>query len=884
LAINVVYIGMGGQGGSIANEVKKYAENKNFLRPGLRFIAFDSHQESLNKLTSIPDCDKIRFLEPDDITIRNQFPEFAGKVEPGVAAGNKRLKGRLFWLFNRSQIISCIDNLVDQVKTTTGDNFFVFIIINALGGGTGSGSFPELAVYLRNHPSLSQKPPMVMGIGILPGGKDENDTTLANGYAALKEINFLQCLDHDRKVTVETLDLNYSKPFDFYFILDREYARVTQDEEIRKAIISFLTAFGWFEFNPTIDYQTFKDEYEEQKDAGVFFKEISNFRTLGGPIRDYFHTIGYFQIFFPRDDLLFLYDVEDEIRNTEAEILQLDATLKNVRSEMVKLQKEIDTLEKETRDLRDKIKGRAGITALRADRFFRSEDEKLTNLQTRINTMKEKLIKLDRTNDELTKRLEELKIKRNELDAVQITSMKNLINPQTIGKYRYFQQLPLTKEEIDALREPQNRERIKLSDLCFRDIMEILRKLDVYYERTHGQINRVSLIDNPMIDYKRIAENHITPGMMRILTKEDRDFFPDKDHTGKRIMVHERIKLLLAICSTCERNIERQHLAADKFRENVKQYYAKDGSIILLDRDDEKYSFNIYFTLLGLQPWRPSETKPHRAVTMAKMQESYERQVRSGNVLVNHSLFIGTPNTALGVAGIPDLYNPIKTRDDTLRFWTHMDLINPKAIWNNVPIVVAEFFEYLEEIKEKLDKSKKIFDNVRLRETYSDFALVSLYDILRNDVQSKLKESITFYQENKVKVEDSVLAINKLLSQMELAHGNEPSEVEKKNTMDLTRECIEFLRDRVLVEYNDVVEKLNVDEAAITKNILEYLDINRDKIVTPSAIEKNKKIEETLIEIRKSKNNSVDALNELKLPLDEASTQIERLYNKMVGG
>jgi hypothetical protein len=875
---------MGGQGGSIVNEVRKYAESKNLMRPGLRFAAFDSHQESLDKLLHIPDPDRIRFLEPDDITIRNQFPEFYGKVEPGVAAGNKRLKGRLFWLFNRSQIISCIDNLVDQVRTTTGDNFFVFIITNALGGGTGSGSFLELAVYLKNHPSLTQNPPMVVGIGILPGGKDENDVTLANGFAALKEINFLQCLDHDRKVTIDNLELNYSKPFDFYFTLDREYARVTQDEEIKKAIISFLTAFGWFEFNPTMDHQTFKDKYEEQKDIGVFFKEISNFRALGEPIRDYFHTIGYFQIFFPRDDLLLLYDIEDEIRNLDIEIPQLGMTLRQVRTNMLNLEKEINMLEREAKELRDKIRGRAGITALRVDRFFRSEDEKLTNLQTRINSLKEKLIKLDKTNDELSRREGDLKVRRNELDATRITLTQRLTTPITIGKYRYFQQLPLTTDEINILREPKNRERLKQSDICFKEIMEILSKLNVYYGRTHGQINRVSLVDNPMANYRRIAENDITAGMMKILTKEERDFFPDKDHSGKRIMLHERIKLLLAICSTCKHNIEQTQLAVNKFRENVKQYYAKDGSIILLDRDDEKYSFNVYFALLGLQPWRPSETKPHRLLSLSKIQESYERQVRSGNALVNHSLFIGTPNTASGVAHIPDSFDNIKIRDDTLRFWTQMDFINPKAIWNNVPIVVAEFFEYLEELKEKLDDTRRTFDNVSLRETYSDFALVSIYDILCNDVHTKLRDSIAFYQEKKIKIEDSISAIKKLLSQIKLAHGNEPSEIEKRNILGLTRECIESLRDNVLTGYSEAVGKLNMDEAETSKDILEYLDIHRDKIATPSALENRRKIEETLVKIRKGKTNTVDALNELKIPLDDASTQVERLYNEMVGG
>ncbi|MGD2249512.1 MAG: tubulin-like doman-containing protein [Candidatus Methanofastidiosia archaeon] len=885
MAINVVYIGMGGQGGNIVNEVKKYAKDNDLLRPGLRFIAFDSHQESLNNLDYISDSDKIKLLEPDEITVRNQFPEFYGKIEPGIAAGNKRLKGRLFWLFNRNQVISCLDNLIDQVKSTTGDNFFVFIINNALGGGTGSGSFIEVAVYLKNHPSLTQNSPIVMGIGILPGGKDENDITLANGYAALKEVNFLQCLDQKKVVTVDAVELNYSKPFDFYFILDREYARVTQDEEIRKAIISFLTAFGWFEFNPSLDREAFEEKYLKQKEEGVFFKEISNFRALGEPIRDYFHTIGYSQIFFPRDNLLLLYDMEDETKNLEREIAQLDVTLKDVRTHMVNLQDEITSMERETRALRDKIRGRVGITALRVDRFFRSEDEKLTNLQTRITSLKEKLINLDKTNDELTKKKEKLEKKKKELEAAHLTLLNRLINPSTVGRYRYFQQLPLTRDQIDALRKPENRERLKFSDICFREIMDILRKLDTYYSRTHGQINRVSLIDNPMISYNRIAENHITAGMMEILTKEDRDFFPDKDPaTGKRIMMHERIKLLLAICSTCEHNIDRPHLASDKFRENVRQYYAQDGSIIVLERDDEKYSFNVYFALLGLQPWRPSETKSHRAPSVSKMEQSYKRQVRSGQALVNHSLFIGTQNTAFNVAEVPNSFDNIKIRDDTLRFWTEMDLINPKAIWNNVPIVVSEFYEYMKQIKEKLEDTKKVFDNVVLRETYSDFALVSLLDILHNDVLSKLRDKVTFYQEKKINVEDSIFAIKKLLSQIEIAHGNEPSDIEKKNILDLTRECIEFLRDSVLEGYNDVIEKLNNDEAYISKGISEYLDIHQDKIVTPSAKENKKKTTDKLIEVRKNQRNTVDALNELKIPLDEASTHVEMLYQEMVGG
>jgi len=477
---------------------------------------------------------------------------------------------------------------------------------------------------------------------------------------------------------------------------------------------------------------------------------------------------------------------------------------------------------------------------------------------------------------------EELKRKTNELDAVRITLTNRLKNPPTARRYHYFQQLPLNTDEIDILRKKENRERLKNPDICFKEIMEILGKSDLYYQLTHEQINRASFIDKPMINYDRIAENHITPGMMKILTKEDRDFFPDKDNTGKRIMVHERIKLLLAICSTCERNIERTRLAVNRFRDNVKQYYAKDGSIVLLDRDDESYSFNVYFALLGLQPWRPSETMPPRLVSLSKMEESYERQIQNENVLENHSLFIGSPNTTSEIIDIPYKFDDIEMRDDTLKFWIQMDLVNPKAIWNNVPLVISELFESLKKIKEILDSTKKTFGNVKIGEKYSDFSLISLYDVLKYDICSKLRDTATFYQEERIKVENSISAIERLLKGIRSAYGNEVHNVSKKHIHSLTRECTEFIRNNVLPEYSKVLVKLNMDEAKTAKNVLGYLDIHEDKAIRPSAKEVYEKIKDSLIEIRNGKNDTVDALNNLTLSLDDASALLEELYGEIV--
>ena len=112
----------------------------------------------------------------------------------GEAAGQKRRAGRLLFAANASRYISALQNAYNHCYQQSGNNSKVVHIFAGLNGGTGSGSIIDAVAQTRKlwddavinvYAMMPEKD--------LPKPDMDKGRYYQNGYAALNELNALQC-------------------------------------------------------------------------------------------------------------------------------------------------------------------------------------------------------------------------------------------------------------------------------------------------------------------------------------------------------------------------------------------------------------------------------------------------------------------------------------------------------------------------------------------------------------------------------------------------------------------------------------------------------------------------------------------------------------------
>lgn len=220
-----LFIGLGGCGSQIVNEIaRKLKRRKNEYdryRNLVHFFAFDTDMGELKKCEAvdqwvpISQFDKRQFVEhafgmrgsDEDELFTSWWPEYyQPRATTGAGAGQIRIESRLSvyrTLKALPQYITAVRNAVRRAYDA-GERFRdvdkqpMVHIYASLAGGTGSGSFLTMA-YLMRDIMLPHQNPIVVGSFVLPGvfngmglPSQQLDKIMANGYAALMELEYLQ--------------------------------------------------------------------------------------------------------------------------------------------------------------------------------------------------------------------------------------------------------------------------------------------------------------------------------------------------------------------------------------------------------------------------------------------------------------------------------------------------------------------------------------------------------------------------------------------------------------------------------------------------------------------------------------------------------------------
>lgn len=245
-----VVIGLGGTGYEVVLKLKKrFMDVYGSVPEIIRFLSIDT-TENIQEREKSPDGNKV-FLEPNElyaISVANPIPltrndniaEWWPKDIPTSSlisgAGQIRARGRLA-LFAKvgdiNGLIAQAINAVREIRTNTqaySDNFQVsnrdgveVFIVGSLAGGTGSGTFLDVAFLTRQYLNSFSN---VTGVFVLPkvfANLPQTHLVKSNAYGALKEIEHSWGLS-----PANAIDIDYGickvkgdrPPFDAVFLID----------------------------------------------------------------------------------------------------------------------------------------------------------------------------------------------------------------------------------------------------------------------------------------------------------------------------------------------------------------------------------------------------------------------------------------------------------------------------------------------------------------------------------------------------------------------------------------------------------------------------------------------------------------------------------------
>lgn len=854
---NTLVIGIGGQGSRFVNETKRYLEENKILQENQEFVSIDSHHGDISQLDMIDEESKFILQRPPiEIIEKNWQWALSAKVdivgESTEGASNKRAFGRILYLYNLERLEGFLKGVVHRLREKKRSNRFVVIIMCALGGGTGSSMFHEIAIFLKNWlPSIGEGSPTIIGIGTLPK-QSEDSITIANTYAALKEVHFLQNLTPPVHVTTTGLIKDYAAPFNGYFLLGREIKEKTRDEELSKFICHAMVDFGYF------------------PDTKVSFKgkigyDLGDLNTRLHPYRRFFSTMGYFEVEFPAKKLEFLYDLYDKIPERELR-------LEEIKQELEEARRKLDEYEHRRKELEEE-QGRLESEIRIHGKDFVEKDEVFQEMLSLLNTIKDDLGMLRpviddlkatimRLEDERSEVMIELRKLRAQRDAVE----RDLINPSREHEYRT--QVDLKEEEIESLKQF----RYDFEHMNFKQIMSELgpERSDQYYFLTHDNISNLQVVFSPLVDYRFLSKNDLSEEEYELLNKYK---FVKPNPEGIILKDDEKLGTIISLLSTRKDNIEEAKLNESAFTKTVERELANQAVLFPLYADINRYSFSFYMMMLGLQPWRPAPNLPHRLRPLDWISEQYDHQVQDRRAMLHHSLFLSTPkhwSTITGETFVPGADK--ENTDNIVKFWIDYRIIDKKVIWHNIPTTVAQIMRILQAIQNIFLHAEALFRDINIPSTHAMASLSQLY----ND-SKKANGQLEKYMRNFV---DANISLRKLIEiaeelRCQIQEAEEavtPEYQERVNTM--LQDCNSLLESELLDGLDHLSSILETDSAEKIIEILDYRDQCRDALKTRGARATADKLTDLTEKMKKIVLDAKSALNNLSTPLAELNEEI----------
>lgn len=336
-----LFVGLGGSGGKaigrIAKRLRAAPDYEVKHKSLVRFVAIDTNAADLARLRrgygaighvdatiTLSDFDKVEytklrrgetFADADPYFTQWVHPWYRFREESGAGAGQIRIESRLgfFRSIEVGELTGQLSDLLGQLRShqhgmrRQGAPLQVFVYFS-VAGGTGSGAFLPFAYLLRD--LIGDGGARIFGFAILPDAFEDvvgknRDGTLANGYAALKELERLNRLDTQVPDASDPATFHYDprnkhkttvarRPFDLVYVVDRPSEFSVDDVGEALADATYVQIFSPILGDQQGDY----DNYTKESRA-VFPPELGHDGYTA-----FYGTLGSSVLLLPRRDLL----------------------------------------------------------------------------------------------------------------------------------------------------------------------------------------------------------------------------------------------------------------------------------------------------------------------------------------------------------------------------------------------------------------------------------------------------------------------------------------------------------------------------------------------------------------------------------------------------
>ncbi len=850
--VNRMVIGLGGQGSFIVNNILRMLKrNTGKVPKNEEFLIIDTDQASANACTEVEERWKIILNRPDTLLMKNvnRWLPDPYLSAAGAGCGQHRIYGRAMYNVHRERIFSAIGAAASELRNRTGGKDFFIIMVSAFGGGTGSSMILDIAIDVRDWISKQfGSEPIIFGIGILPSSK-ESALPTANALGTLKELHFL--MSHSEEIIVE--DKNYSNPFKLFFILGRDLQGQNRDEELERAIPRFLLDLGFLPGGTV-----------KMRGKWLDLNDLQN-RARGYENR--FDSLGYYECTFPTEKLFLYYEIEDEIPVVREKLVEIEARLAEIGSKIESQRGELERYEARVREVQRVIEDYESKTGLLSHVNGAAVEEvkaKLERARKKLVELKEAVFDLEVRVSDANEEKREMERRLERLEALKKRLLREITTPHNTRSYH---QIELSEEEVKRLKKSRE----DLKKMSFKEIMEHLGREDEYFRWTHAPINEGDIIFNPMLNYRHSVENAMASRYIELL----HDYgFVEVDAQGNVLNEEEKFGHFIAVLSSRADNFDDARLGGGAFKSMVTERFAKDADVLKLDTPARAHSFAIYTLMIGLQPWAPGPGLPPRLRELEWLERAY-KESDFARLQRHHSLFYGTSKPFSIITNME--YTPgaeEKNRDAVTRFWQNYELIEPEAIWNNTPVVLAQCLKMFDDLLTGLDVAEGI-KNVRIPESYSIASLTMLVHELESAGKSleKLKrwtkEANRGFGHLKSLIDDQVARLRGVKMKA-------PAEDKAVKMMRMIEDAIrdmEILLDRI----GDISNRFSTDIRGVVERATSFLGAIPSGDTTSAVIRQITKAESELSRIKEGSIKASKGIRSMGEPLAAMLSSLREL-------
>ncbi len=798
--INYIVVGLGGTGIDLMTGLIDHLNSAGAFVAGeinpYAFFAYDTDVRKVKNLTKkyeneppIPDLIHCKpelnnMLTENNLLLSNPWLE-GEPVSIMSGTGNRRGIGAAAYNVIGENLVDFMIQEVDKLRQRSAQNSWVMIILNSLGGGTGSGSFIRLTMDLKRKMDerMQIHNPLVLWFGILPRNS-EGDIYKVNAYAAIKEMQFL--FERSERIFGQSVDeTSIHNPFDACFLLSRESPSQKRDEELTDALVHFMTEIGFVPSGHTADVRL----------------DINDIRTRLGIASNSFGTLNYYQVYFPASILSWYRNYARPVLSANKEkyglaVKKADTLLKNAEAceiasrnyitsvdsfNMNKLMpfKELRAYKKWTEEVQvwnDNLNGY--VSSLKNQYNF-------SELAASVNSVRQTTVF-------------RVQQDRDNINALVESEKQKLINPDISDVYK---QVPIPDPDTFDLSQLTD------SNSTLKNLMEKSGRINLLQDFLKPLTYPLGDVGMPLanLDFTQMKRpiNLGASGTEFVEAYQPRMIGRDKYRN--KVVESPRIKSVILLASSCTDNLLTPFPTTEQIRGNLTSSVEEEGNAeVSYNRVGiKRFTTSVYWLLAGLHIWKLLPKEPPVLKDLAFLSDAYERAAAGRrqdmmDLFRNHTLFYNDSTLLDRLIGPAARRDYISRRDRTTEFWVNY---NPSdivvGIWGT--ILLATVYDTADIFSENLVAFEK---SISALETIKDISeidfkeLKKTYDELTGTLNQKLTpdleilaESYRTLEKDKDYVSEGLSKIIEQLAEIQTASNNflEDVDLYKKRLNALTK-------------------------------------------------------------------------------------------------